>query len=68
MATTGTFRKPITRRCSVCNKKLRSFETRLCRCEQPVCIKHAQRELHECTKRPPALDLIRVVCEKIKTI
>jgi len=37
--------------CKVCNKKLKIFEYNLCSCGENVCIKHVNRNLHDCKKR-----------------
>lgn len=37
--------------CKVCKKKLKIFEYNLCSCGENVCIKHVNRNLHDCKKR-----------------
>lgn len=39
------------RSCKVCKKKLKIFEFNLCSCGENVCIKHVNRNLHDCKKR-----------------
>jgi len=42
--------KKKTRSCIICHKKLKVFEYNLCSCGENVCIKHVNRNLHDCKK------------------
>ena len=55
-------------KCIVCRKKLKVYESDLCGCKTPVCMKHKDRSSHNCQEHDKIIVGIRVVADKINKI
>lgn len=56
------------KKCVVCNRKLRLFETNLCSCNSSVCIYHTERDLHDCPLNTKLKIIDAVVASKVSKI
>ena len=60
-------RKNHRSRCVVCGKLLKIFEMNLCSCKQKLCMKHKNRESHDCPDETK-ITLVKVVAPKLTKI
>ena len=64
----NTNTKKISRKCIICHKKLKFFETNLCSCNKNICMKHAQRSKHSCPEGKDPINIEKVLFQKIVKI
>lgn len=55
-------------KCSICTKRLKAFEGRLCSCSALLCIKHRYKEDHFCKEGLKQKSMEKIVPKKIEII
>ncbi len=67
--TNRAHKKDVRRRCVMCGKKLKIFETSLCSCNENLCMKHRNKDLHKCVSDNKVVMLPpRMVAAKVSHI
>lgn len=61
-------KKCVRRRCVVCGKVLKVFETNLCSCEENLCMKHRNKDLHKCVLDKTVVLPPRILATKVSQI
>ena len=55
-------------KCSICRKKLKAFEGKLCSCSAFLCIRHRYKEDHLCKEGLTQKSMEKIVPKKIEVI
>lgn len=64
----STKRKNKRGKCSVCRKRLKAFEGKLCSCSASLCIKHRYKEDHLCKEGLVQKSMEKIIPKKIDVI
>lgn len=66
--TTTSGDKAGKRRCIVCRKVLKVFETNLCSCNENLCMNHRNKDLHKCVTDKKVILPPKITAAKVSRI